>query len=132
MHGQSSIVGGGEPRSGGILATRVANGAAGIGLIVGAGAGYLVTQASTAALATTSRVLLTTGLAGLVLMAAVVALGIFARGHGRGDHQPGQRILTSTRAGFAAELFPASDGGRLRGGPVQPTDANAHERRRAA
>ncbi len=51
--------------------TVATNWVAGAILVLGAGAAYLLTQAGPEALAATSRALITTGLAGLVLMAVV-------------------------------------------------------------
>jgi hypothetical protein len=111
---------------------RAGSGAAGIGLLLGGGAAYLVERASTEALATTSRVLLTTGLAGLVLMAAVVAVRLFARRHGQGDGPPGHRVPIQPMGTLAAELFLVRDDGQLRPVRARATGTPPHERRRSA
>ena len=49
-------------------------GATGMVLLLGAGAVYFLAQASPEALATASRVLVTTGLAGLLVMTCIVAV----------------------------------------------------------
>ena len=126
------ILSGGRPGSGRILVGRAGFGAAGIGLLLGGGAAYLLERASTEALATTSRALLTTGLTGLVLMAAVVAVRLLARRHGQGDRPPGQRIPIQSMGNLAAELFLVRDAGQLRPVPVRATGAHTHERRRSA
>jgi hypothetical protein len=115
-----SSVSGGQVRSGRIPAGRAGWGAAGIGLLLGGGAVYLLERASTEALATTSRVLLAAGLAGLVLMAVVIGVRLFARRHGPGGRPPGQRI------------FLVRDAGQLRPIPVRVTGAPTHQRRRSA
>lgn len=115
-----SSVSGGQACSGRVLASRAGWGAAGIGLLLGGGAAYLLERASTQALATTSRVLLTTGLAGLVLMAVVVAVRLLAHRHGPRGRPPGRWII----------LVP--DAGQMRPTPVRVTGAPTHEGRRSA
>ncbi len=95
-------------------------GAAGIGLLLGGGAVYLLDRASTEALATTSRALLTTGLAGLALMTVVIGVRLLAHRHGPGGRPPGRRI------------FLVPDAGELRPIPVRVTGAPPHEQRRSA
>jgi hypothetical protein len=76
------------------VATLVTTGAVGAIIVLGAGAAYLLTQASPEALAATSNALLTTGLVGLLLMALFVAVRLSwtandqGGGHGRGGDQP--------------------------------------------
>jgi hypothetical protein len=115
-----SSVSGGQSRSGRIPTNRAGWAAAGIGLLLGGGAAYFLERASTEALATTSRVLLTTGLAGLALLTAVVAVRLLAQHHGPGGRPPGHWISL------------VSDAGQLRPTPVRVTGAPTHERRRAA
>jgi hypothetical protein len=126
------ILSGGRPRSGRILVGRAGFGAAGIGLLLGGGAAYLLERASSEALATTSTALLTTGLTGLVLMVAVVAIRLLARRHAPGDRPPGQRIPIQPMGNLAVELFLVRDAGQLRPVPVRETGAHTHERRRSA
>jgi hypothetical protein len=126
---------GGRPRSGRILVGRAGFGAAGIGLLLGGDAAYLLERGSSEALATTSTALLTTGLTGLVLMVAVVAvvaIRLLARRHAQGDRPPGQRIPIQPMGNLAAELFLVRDAGQLRPVPVRETGAHTHERRRSA
>ena len=96
------------------------SGAAGIGLLLGGGAVYLLERASTEALAATSSVLLTTGLAGLVLMAVVVAVRLLTHRPSPGGGPPGDRI------------FLVRDAGELRPIPLRVTGGPMHERRRSA
>jgi hypothetical protein len=99
----------------------VTNGVAGAILILGAAAAYLLTRAGPEALAGTSRALITIGLVGLLLMAAVVAvrLSLTARGHrgghGGGDHQPPAPVPARPMDDLDAELFRIIDDARLRG-----------------
>jgi hypothetical protein len=79
-----------------------------------------VERASSEALATTSRVMVTTGLAGLVLMAVVVAVRLLVHRYGPGGRPPGHRI------------FLVPDAGRLRPVPVRVTTMPPHEQRRSA
>lgn len=123
---------GGQPRPGRILLSRAGGGATGIGLLIGGGAAYLADRAGTEALATTSRALLTTGLAGLVLMAGVVAIRLCARHHGQGDRPPGQRVPNRPMGNLAAGLFLVRDAGQLRPAPARVTGVRTHERRRSA
>jgi hypothetical protein len=123
---------GGQARSGRILLSRAGRGATGIGLLLGGGAAYLLDRASTEALATTSRALLTTGLAGLVLMAVVVAIRLCARRRGQGDRPPGRRVPNRPMGNLAAELFLVRDSGQLRPVPARVTGVRPHERRRSA
>jgi hypothetical protein len=121
MHEHRLIsISGGHARSGRILASRAGSGAAGIGLLLGGGAVYLLERASTEALATTPRVLLTIGLAGLVLMAVVVAVRLFAHRRGPGGRPPGHWIVLVV------------DAGQLRPIPVRVTGAPTNEGRRSA
>jgi hypothetical protein len=113
-------VGGRQVRSGRMLATRAGSAAAGIGVLLGGGAVYLLDRASTQALATTSRALLTTGVAGLVLMTVVIAARLLAHRHGRGGHPPGRRISLVRET---EQLQPI---------PVRVTGATIHGRRRSA
>ena len=115
-----SRISGGWARSGRIPTSRAGWGAASIGLLLGGGAGYLLERASTEALATTSRLLLTAGLAGLVLMTVIVAVRLLAHRRSPGGPPPGQRI------------FLVPDAGQLRPAPVRVTGAPTHERRRSA
>lgn len=117
-HNLSSISGG-QARPARIPASWASWGAVGIGLLLGGAASYLLERASTEALATTSRVLLTTGVTGLVLMTVVVAARLLAHRHGPG-RPPGQWIV----------LVP--DAAQLRPIPVRVTGAPTHERRRSA
>ena len=100
-HKLSSVTGG-PARLGRIPTSRAGWGAAGIGLLLGGGAVYLLERASTEALATTSRVLLTTGVAGLVLMTVVIAVRLLAHRHGPGGRPPGHRIFLVPDAETAA------------------------------
>lgn len=115
-----SSVSGGQVRSGRILASPAGSGAAGVGLLLGGGAAYLLERASTEALATTSSVLLITGVAGLVLMTIVVAARLLAHRPGPGGRPPGHRIY----------LVP--DPGQLRPTPLRVTEAPTQGRRRSA
>ena len=115
-----SSVSGRQARSGRILGSRAGSGAAGVGLLLGGGAVYLLERASTEALATTSSVLLTTGLAGLVLMAVVVAVRLVAHRRGPSGRPPGHWIVL------------VGDAGQLRPSPVRVTGAPTHEQRRSA
>jgi hypothetical protein len=115
-----SRVSGGPVRSERIPASRAGAGAAGSGLLVGGGVVYLAERASSEALATTSRVMLTTGLAGLILMTVVVAVRLFVHRHGPGGRPPGHRI------------FVVPDAGRLKPIPVRVTGTPTHEQRRSA
>lgn len=115
-----SSVSGRQARSRRVSASRAGSGAAGVGLLLGGGAVYFLERASTEALATTSRVLLTTGLAGLFLMTVVVAVRLFALRHGPRGRPPGHWIY----------LVP--DAGALRPIPVRVTSAPTHEGRRSA
>jgi hypothetical protein len=118
-HKLSSVIGG-PARLGRTPTSRAGWGAAGIGLLLGGGAAYLLERASTEALATTSRVLLTTGLAGLFLMTVVVAVRLLALRHGPRGRLPGHWVY----------LVP--DAGQLRLIPERLTSAPTHERRRSA
>ena len=115
------ILGQGGPNPGRSLTILVTTGAVGAILILGAGASYLLTRASPEALAGTSRALITTGLVGLLLMAAVVAvrLSLTAPGHrgdrGRGGDQPPAPVPAGPMDDLDAELFRILDDARLRG-----------------
>ena len=108
----------GRLRSGRILANGTGSGAAGVGLLLGAGAVYLLEQASNEALATTSRALLTTGVAGLVLMTFVIGLRLLAHRHGPDGRPPGRRTFLVPEAGQPC--------------PIPVRVAGVHERRRSA
>ena len=115
-----SSVNGRQARSGRVSASRVGWGAAGMALLLGGGAVYFLERASIEALATTSRVLITTGLAGLFLMTVVVAVRLLALRYGPRGRPPGHWIY----------LVP--DAGELRPIPVRVTGTPTHEQRRSA
>ena len=115
-----SSVSGGQAHSGGLPASWAGSGATGIGFLLGGGSVYLLEGASAEALATTSRALLTIALAGLLLIAVVVAVRLFAHRRVPGGRPPGHWIY----------LVP--DAGQLRPIPAPVTDAPMHERRRSA
>ena len=118
MHERNfSGLNGGKLRSGRVPANRTGS-AAGVGLLLGAGVAYLLERASTEALATTSRALLTTGVAGLVLMTVVIGIRLLFHRHGPGGRPPGHRIFLVPDAGQPC--------------PIPVRVAGAHERRRSA
>jgi hypothetical protein len=115
-----------EPGSGRSLASCGSGGLAGLILILGAAAAWFLAVASAATLATTSRVLLTAALVGLVIVAFVVAVRVFAGDHGGGGG--GGRRPASDNLG--AEVFTIIDGGRVR--PIPVRSAGGHRPRRVA
>jgi hypothetical protein len=109
--------------------TLVTNGAAGAILILGAGAAYLLSRAGPEALATTSRVMMTTGLAGLLVMAVVVVrLSRASRdpggGHRHGPDRPPETTPRPTTDDLDAELFRMINEERLR--DTRTTSPDAH------
>jgi hypothetical protein len=101
------------------LTTLTANGTAGAILILGAGIAYFLNRASPEALAMTSTAMITTGLVGLLLMAAVAIrlseTGHDDRGgHGRGPDRPPPPTPAPTTDDLDAELFRIIDEERLR------------------
>jgi hypothetical protein len=106
----------GHPSRSHSFTTLVTIGAAGTILLLGAGAAYFVTRASPELLATTSRVLVTTGLVGLLVMTCVVAVR-WSRPGPDGGGGPGRGQLRPTPVRPAvdpdAELFRILDDARL-------------------
>jgi hypothetical protein len=108
----------------------VSGGVAGLILLLGVAAAWFLTVASAATLATTSRVLLTTGLVGLVFLASVVVVRIISGGHDGGGGRPGGRQPAPGNSG--AELFTVINGARLRPIPVRSSGEHARKPRRVA
>jgi hypothetical protein len=104
------ILGRRGPAPGRPLTTVVTNGVAGAILILGAGAAYLLTRAGPEALAVTSRALIMTGLAGLLIMALLsLRLSRAGRdaggGRGGGGDQPPGPVPPTPMDDIDAEFF---------------------------
>jgi hypothetical protein len=112
-------------------------GAAGLILLLGAGAAYFLTRASPEALATTARLLVTTGLLGLVVMTFVAAVRPSRRSLPRRDGGGGpgrvvpQPIPIRPSVDPDAELFRILDDDRL-GDISTRRRAHLHDRRHGA
>jgi hypothetical protein len=123
-----------DPSRSQAFTTLVTFGAAGMILLVGAGATYFLIQASPEALATTYAVLVSTGLVGLVLMTLVVAVRCSLPGRdggggpGRGVPQP---IPLRPTVDPDAELFRILSDDRF-GDISTRCRAHLHERRPGA
>ena len=124
------ILGRADPSPRRSLATLVTTGAVGAIIVLGAGAAYLLTQASPEALAATSKALLTTGLVGLLFMALFVAVRLswagnnHRGGHGRGGDQPPEPGPALPMDDVDAEFFRIINEERLR--DIQATPPEPH------
>jgi hypothetical protein len=111
------------------LTTLVTNGAAAVILVLGAGAAYLLSRAGPETLAAASRVMTTTGLVGLLVMAVVaVRLSRTGRdergGPGRRPDRSPEPTPAPTTDDLDAELFRIINEERLRDSRTTAPDAH--------
>jgi hypothetical protein len=121
-----------EPRSGPVLPTWAGVGAAGLGLLLGGGVADLLYRASAETLATTSRVLMGAGLAGLAVMSAVIVILLLARTRAENDHPTGRGIPTRPTPSRPDEILRVQGARHLQPMPAQAMREPTYAPKRAA